>query len=83
MKLNNKNGNAAVWIIIAILAVLIAFGIWRWKSPETSVPTTNGPASDLTKDTISDIQSDIESVDIGADLEEEMNKQLDADINSL
>jgi predicted negative regulator of RcsB-dependent stress response len=84
MKFKNKKGNAIVWVVIIILAILIAAGIWYWQS--RSVTSVNPPAqqsSDLNNDTTSAIQSDINSVDTGADLEKEMDQQLDADINSL
>ena len=71
----------AIFVII-ILAILIAAGIWYWQS-RSIAPTGESTQQSLDNNTTSAIQNDLDNVDTGADLEKEMNQQLDADINSL
>lgn len=90
MKLQSQKGNAIILIVSAVLAVLIIAGIWwYYKSQPVAGPAAEpmaGPAAvePLSGgDTTTAIQSDLNAIDFGADLEKEMDQQLNADINSL
>ncbi len=76
MKLQSQKGNVIIWIVIVVLAVLIIAAIWYYKSGPAVEPLSGG-------DTTITIQDDLNAIDFGADLEKEMNQQLDADIDSL
>jgi len=81
MKLQSQKGNTTILIVSTVLAVLIIAGIW-WYYRSQSVA---GPAAEPLSggDTTMIIQNDLDAIDFGADLEKEMDQQLDADINSL
>ncbi len=81
MKLQSQKGNAIIWIAIAALLVLVAAGLWWWNSQRVVGPAAQQPLSG--EDTTSAIQSDLNAVDTGANLEGDLDKELDADINSL
>ena len=81
MKFQSQKGNTVVWVIIVILAILIITGIWRFYKSNSVIEQTAEPLSG--DDTTTAIQNDFEAIDFGADLEKEMNRQLDADIDSL
>lgn len=81
MKLQSQKGNVSIWIAVVILVVLIIAGLWWYYR---SQPVA-GPAAEplFGGDTTTAIQNDLKAIDFGADLEKEMDQQLDADINSL
>ena len=81
MKLQSQKGNAIIWIAIVVLLVLVAVGLWWWNSQRAAGPSAVQPLSG--EDTTSAIQSDLNAVDTGAGLEGDLDKELNADINSL
>ena len=85
MKLQSQKGNTTILIVSAILAVLIIAGIcWYYRSQPVAGPVAEPAAEPLSgSDTTAVIQNDLNAIDFGADLEKEMDQQLDADINSL
>jgi len=81
MKFQSQKGNIVVRIIVIILAILIVAGIWRFYKFGSVIEQTAEPLSG--EDTTTAIQNDFDAIDFGADLEKEMDQQLNADINSL
>ena len=81
MKFQSQKGNIVVRIIVIILAILIVAGIWRFYKFGSVSEHTAEPLSG--EDTTTAIQNDFDAIDFGADLEKEMDQQLNADINSL
>lgn len=90
MKLQSQKGNVIIWIAIAVLSVLVAVSLWWWyiknNPPVAQQPEVRQPGAVqqiIIDDTTENIQNDLNSVDTGANLKGDLDKELDADINSL
>ena len=79
MKLTQK-GNIYIWILVAV--VILAAAAWYfYKARLATIPSAVKPLS--VNDTTTAIQNDLNAVDLGSDLKSNLDKELDADINSL
>ena len=78
--MRTSKGNIFIWILIILAILVIAAVLWQYKSP-SQTPSATEPLSG--SDTTAGIQKDISDVDLGADLEKNLDSELDKDINSL
>lgn len=85
-----QKGNIYIWVLVVAIIILAAVVWWYVYQKPALGPAVEsqpaaGPAAEPFSggDTTTDIQNDLNAVDSSADLEKEMNQQLDADINNL
>lgn len=65
-------------IILAVVIVLIALGVWLWQSSYQPSTTTTSPT---TEDTTTTINADLSNITVGSDTQDFTG--IDADIQSL